>query len=112
MSLEGHIENGVVVFDEPLAIPPDGTHVRVEPIPPPRTAQAERLTNVDVAGVDLPEDSSCFHNVAVGRPLDASTKDALRALLTAKQYKALVEVVDQGGLDVDAIRRLRAASMV
>ena len=33
MSLQGHIQNGVVVFDEPIALP-DGTQVRVEPITP------------------------------------------------------------------------------
>ena len=31
MSFHGHIENGVVVFDEPLTVP-DGTPVRVEVI--------------------------------------------------------------------------------
>lgn len=31
MSLQGHIENGVVVLDEPLSLP-NGTVVRVEPV--------------------------------------------------------------------------------
>lgn len=31
MSFHGHIENGVVVFDEPVALP-EGTPVRVEPV--------------------------------------------------------------------------------
>ena len=30
MSVAGHVENGVVVFDEPVSFP-DGTKVRVEP---------------------------------------------------------------------------------
>jgi len=38
MSLEGRIEDGRVVFDEPVSLP-DGTQVRVEPLslPPPVT---------------------------------------------------------------------------
>jgi hypothetical protein len=87
MSFEGHIGKGVVVFNAPVGLP-DGTVVRVEA-----------------------EDSGCFHDLAPLRPLDAPTKDALRALLTPEQYEALVEVVNQGGPDVGAIRRLRAASM-
>jgi len=110
MSSQGHIENGVVVFDEPVAIP-EGTTVRVETIALTNTTQIEPVANTSAAAVDLPEDSGCFHDLALAGPLNASTKDALRALLTPKQYKALVEVVDQGGPDVDAIRRLRAASM-
>jgi hypothetical protein len=110
MSSQGHIENGVVVFDEPVAIP-EGTLVRVETTAPTPTTRHTPVPNAVAAGVDLLEDSGCFHDLALARPLDDSTKDALRALLTPKQYKALVEVVDQGGPDVDAIRRLRAASM-
>ncbi len=33
MTYEGHIENGVVVFDRPVALP-EGTEVRVEPLLP------------------------------------------------------------------------------
>jgi hypothetical protein len=33
MTYEGHIENGVVVFDPPVPLP-EGTEVRVEPLPP------------------------------------------------------------------------------
>lgn len=36
MVLQGHIEKGVVVLDQPLALP-DGTLVRVEPIAPAPT---------------------------------------------------------------------------
>lgn len=35
MSFQGHIERGVVVFDEPVDLP-NGTEVRVEPIIRPR----------------------------------------------------------------------------
>jgi hypothetical protein len=94
MSFQGHIENGVVVFDHPVALP-EGTLVRVE-----ATGRGQHA-----------EDSGCFHDLAPARPLDAGAKESLRALLTQKQYEALVEVVEQGGPDVDAIGRLRAASM-
>jgi len=33
MNFEGHVENGMVVLDQPLPLP-DGTPVRVEPITP------------------------------------------------------------------------------
>jgi hypothetical protein len=32
MTYQGHIENGIVVFDEPISLP-DGTEVRVEVAP-------------------------------------------------------------------------------
>lgn len=37
MSYQGHIERGVVVFNKPVPLP-DGTHVIVEPVAAPRTA--------------------------------------------------------------------------
>ncbi len=43
MSLEGHIENGVVVFDKPVSLP-NGTAVRVEVLEAP----------VKVKGADQP----------------------------------------------------------
>ena len=62
MSFEGHIENGVVVFDESVTLP-DGTAVRVEPVlPPPRKTLAERFGNVIGAGVNLPEDLAKNHD--------------------------------------------------
>jgi hypothetical protein len=61
MSFQGHIENGVVVFDEPLTVP-DGTPVRVEVIAPPKKTLAERFKNVIGAGVDLPEDLAKNHD--------------------------------------------------
>ncbi len=97
MSFEGHIRNGVVVFDEGMTVPVGAT-VRVEVIAPTRKTPAA-------------EDSGCFQDLAPIRSLDAGTKDSLRAMLTQEQYEALVDVVDGGGPDVDAIRRLRAASM-
>ena len=61
MSFEGHIQNGVVVFDEPVAVP-EGTAVRVEVIAPPRKTLAERFQDVIGAGVDLPEDLAKNHD--------------------------------------------------
>ncbi len=62
MSFEGRVQNGVVVFDEPVALP-EGTVVRVEPTAaPPRKTLAERFKNVIGAGVDLPEDLAKNHD--------------------------------------------------
>ncbi|MFL5244517.1 MAG: hypothetical protein ACJ8FY_20650 [Gemmataceae bacterium] len=60
MSFEGHIENGVVVFNEPISLP-NGTPVRVEVTLPGKTL-AERFKNVIGAGVDLPEDMAKNHD--------------------------------------------------
>ena len=66
MTLEGHIEKGVVVFNEPVALP-DGTKVRVEVLPgsPAVQEQAslyERLK--PFAGIldDLPDDAALNHD--------------------------------------------------
>ncbi len=61
MSFQGHIENGVVVFDEPLTLP-EGTAVRVEAATSPPKTLAERYKNVIGAGVDLPEDMAKNHD--------------------------------------------------
>ncbi len=67
MSLQGHVENGVVVFDEAMSLP-DGTLVRVEPVAVapgntlPGKTLAERFKNVIGAGVDLPEDVAKNHD--------------------------------------------------
>jgi hypothetical protein len=60
MALEGHIENGVVVFDQPVSLP-NGTPVRVEVVVPGKTL-AERFKNIIGAGVDLPEDMAKDHD--------------------------------------------------
>ena len=63
MSLEGHIENGVVVFDQPAPLP-EGTRVRVEPVKErkPRQNQAptllERLGDVVGKAEGLPDDAA------------------------------------------------------
>ncbi len=61
MSFQGHIENGVVVFDEPAAIA-EGTSVCVEALPLPRKTLAERFKNIIGVGVDLPEDLAKNHD--------------------------------------------------
>lgn len=61
MSFEGHIENGVVVFDEPITVPA-GTLVRVEVIAATRKTLVKRFENVIGAGVDLPEDLAKNHD--------------------------------------------------
>lgn len=60
MVIEGRIENGVVVFDQPVSLP-NGTPVRVEIVPAGKTL-AERYKNVIGAGVDLPEDMAKQHD--------------------------------------------------
>ena len=45
MTIEGHIEKGVVVFDQPVSLP-DGTAVRVEVVPAP----SERPSTAESTG--------------------------------------------------------------
>jgi hypothetical protein len=54
----------------------------------------------------------CFDDSSPAEPLDEQAKTSLRAMLTKEQFDALMAVVGEGGPDVDAIRKLRAASMV
>jgi hypothetical protein len=61
MSLTGHVQNGVVVFDAPNTLP-DGTAVKVEAIgAPPKPAKRSLLDRLgDVVGKadGLPRDAS------------------------------------------------------
>ena len=67
MVFQGHIENGVAVFDEPVSLP-DGLKVRIVPIDaaPPKGADrktlAERFKNIIGAVDDLPEDMAENHD--------------------------------------------------
>ena len=62
MSFQGHIENGMVILDEPVALP-DGTLVRIEPLgEAPRKTLAERYRDVIGIGVNLPEDMAKNHD--------------------------------------------------
>jgi hypothetical protein len=67
MSLEGHIHNGAVVFDEPVALP-EGTKVRVEIVPAAASPVRQECTLLErlapFVGIldDLPEDTSIHHD--------------------------------------------------
>jgi hypothetical protein len=61
MSIDGHVQNGVVVLDQPVTVP-DGTPVRVEVLGPIRKTLAERFHDVIGAGVDLPDDLAQNHD--------------------------------------------------
>jgi len=91
MVYRGHVCNGVVVFDPPTALP-DGTPVRVEPLP-------------------AAADPGCFAGVSDQAGYDPAALEAMRTMLTAEQFEALETISRQGGPDVDAIARLRAASL-
>ncbi|MBM4041314.1 MAG: hypothetical protein FJ290_22655 [Planctomycetes bacterium] len=69
MSYRGHVENGVVVFDQ-RAPWPDGTQVEVELAPePPRRTLAERLRGVIGIAKGLPPDLAENHDHYLhGRP--------------------------------------------
>jgi len=67
MSFDGHIENGVAVFDEPVSLP-DGLKVRIVPVAEAasktavRKTLAERFKNIIGAVDDLPEDMAENHD--------------------------------------------------
>ena len=64
------------------------------------------------AGVLEKPATDCFSELSDRKPLDARARKALRTLLTQEQFEALMDVASRGGPDIDAIRRLRAASMI
>jgi len=118
MMLDGHVVNGNIVLDESATLP-EGAKVRIEVLPKKNHNASKPLvpTPNDCPGhvadrvKPTAKDADCFHDLAPVQPLDAGAKESLRALLTQRQYEALVDVVNHGGPDVDAIRRLRATSM-
>jgi hypothetical protein len=62
MSFQGHIENGVVVFDEPASLP-EGAVVRVElASAPARKTLAERFKDIIGTVHDLPADMAENHD--------------------------------------------------
>jgi len=68
MGYRGHVENGVVVFDQPVGLP-EGTPVNVEPATPRRRTLAERLHRVIGAAKGLPSDLARNHDHYLhGRP--------------------------------------------
>ncbi|GEM_PF-2839561 len=58
------------------------------------------------------EDPGCFRDLLPPKPPDDEEKIALRALLTAEQFEALIDIANRGGPDINAIARLRAKSMI
>jgi hypothetical protein len=62
MVFQGHIENGVAVFDEPMSLP-NGMKVEIVPdVVPARKTLAERFGNIIGAVDDLPEDMAANHD--------------------------------------------------
>lgn len=59
MTFRGHVQNGVVVLDEPADLP-EGVEVRVERAG--RNTLADRLRNVIGSVPDLPEDLADNHD--------------------------------------------------
>ena len=60
MTYAGHVENGVIVFDEVPTILPEGTKVRIELVvsEQPRRTIADRLQNIIGKAEGLPPDAS------------------------------------------------------
>jgi hypothetical protein len=82
MSFQGHIENGVVVFDGPVPLP-DGTRVRVEPV-----ASAKEISEPPVADPD--EEQPVSFQPAIASP-GVSHPDPIR--VPAKRVR-IVEPMD------------------
>jgi hypothetical protein len=67
MVFQGHIENGVAVFDEPAGLP-EGMKVCIVPVVSvpeetgPRKTLAERFKNVIGAARNLPDDMAANHD--------------------------------------------------
>ncbi|MEX0702441.1 MAG: hypothetical protein WD069_10135 [Planctomycetales bacterium] len=62
MTYHGRVENGVIVLDEPVALP-EGTEVLVEPIAAPAgKSLAERFADVIGAATELPEEFARNHD--------------------------------------------------
>ena len=61
MTYRGHIENGLVVLDETVALP-EGTPVHIQPILESRNTLAERFKDVIGCISDLPEDMAANHD--------------------------------------------------
>jgi len=72
MTLRGHVRNGVVVLDEPTALP-DGSIVKVEPIEESDEIISLREMLLSFSGVvkGLPEDLAENHDYYIhGKPLE------------------------------------------
>ena len=61
MTYRGHIENGLVVFDDRVVLA-EGTEVQVEPVSQRRMTLAERFKDVIGCVSDLPTDMAENHD--------------------------------------------------
>jgi hypothetical protein len=60
MTYRGHVQNGVVVLDEPATLP-DGTSVQVQPVPPEPTL-GEKLMKYAGKASGMPSDLARNHD--------------------------------------------------
>lgn len=61
LSYRGHIKDGAVILDEPVALP-DGTEVEIEPTQRCRETLADRFRAIIGIVTDLPEDMAENHD--------------------------------------------------
>jgi len=61
MTYRGHVQNGVVVLDEPAQLA-GGTEVRVETVPVAAKTLADQFADVIGKAVDLPSDMAEQHD--------------------------------------------------
>jgi len=80
MAYKGHVKNGVVVFDEPVALP-DGAPVRVEPVDDSEEFQSLRKGLLKLAGTakGLPKDMARNHD----HYIHGTPRKGMHGLLTA-----------------------------
>lgn len=86
MVFQGHIERGVVVLDQPAALP-DGTRVRVEPLPSAPIDFWETLSLEKLAmcqGVCMP---STVEDLLGGWPSEEANDDFDEALRGWRQHE-------------------------
>ena len=98
MLLEGHVENGNIILDDPTPLP-DGAKVWVEVV--------GKKTATTAA-----EDPGCFAAVGAKPPFDPSELAAMRSKLTPEQYEAILSIATGGGPNIEAINRIRSASLI
>lgn len=111
MTIHGHVNGGVIVLDNGAALP-DGTWVQVTPMPYEAGDPLAVIAAMEAEPHLSPQDVAELERaIAPAKPLAAADKKALRSLLTADQFQALMDIVARGGPDVEAIARIRAASM-
>lgn len=72
MTYRGHIQNGVVVLDEPVQLD-EGTEVRVEPLLSTPKTLAEQFADVIGKAIDLPPDMAEQHDHYLKGPFIGSS---------------------------------------